>query len=66
MYIKLENTFFPEYIKHFFKEKGKYGNYDTGFRVMIPSFGKGKNLHKSHKIRLSGMPGMGLLISPSL
>lgn len=41
MYIKLENTFFPEYIKHFFKEKGKYGNYDTGFRVMIPSFGEG-------------------------
>ena len=33
---------------------------------MIPYFGKGKGSRNSHEIRLSGMTGMGLLISPSL
>ena len=34
--------------------------------VVIPSFGKDGGSRNSHKIRLSGMPSMGLLISPSL
>ena len=33
---------------------------------MIPSFGKGGGLHNSHEMRLSGMMGMSLLVSPSL
>ena len=33
---------------------------------MIPSFGKGGGSRNSHEMRLSGMMGMGLLISPSL
>ena len=32
----------------------------------MPSFGKGGGSRKSHEMRQSGMPGMGLLISPSL
>ena len=32
----------------------------------MPSFGKGRGSRNSHEMRLSGMPGMGLLISPSL
>ena len=32
----------------------------------MPSFGKGRGSHNSHEIRLSIMPGVGLLISPSL
>ena len=32
----------------------------------MPSFGKGGGSRNSHEMRLSGMPGMGLLISPSL
>ena len=32
----------------------------------MPSFGKGGGSRYSHEMRLSGMPGMGLLISPSL
>ena len=33
---------------------------------MIGSFGKGEGSRNSHEMRLSGMTGMGLLISPSL
>ena len=32
----------------------------------MPSFQKGRGLRKFHEMRLPGMPGMGLLISPSL
>ena len=32
----------------------------------MPSFGKGGGSRNSHEMRLSGMPGMDLLISPSL
>ena len=32
----------------------------------MPSFRKGRGLHKSHEMRQSDMPGMGLLISSSL
>ena len=32
----------------------------------MPSFGKGRGSRKSHEMRLSGMLGMGLLISASL
>ena len=32
----------------------------------VPSFWKGEGSRNSHEMRLSGMPGMGLLISPSL
>ena len=32
----------------------------------MPSFEKGGGSHNSHEMRLSGMPGMSLLISPSL
>ena len=32
----------------------------------MPSFGKGGGSRNSHEMRASGMPGMGLLISPSL
>ena len=32
----------------------------------MPSFWKGGGSRKYHEMRLSGMPGMGLLISPSL
>ena len=32
----------------------------------MPSFGKGECSRNSHDMRLSGMPGMGLLKSPSL
>ena len=32
----------------------------------MPSFGKGGGSRNSHEMRLPGMPGMGLLISPSL
>ena len=32
----------------------------------MPSFGKGGGSRNSHEMRLSGMSGMGLLISPSL
>ena len=32
----------------------------------MPSFGKGGGSCNSHDMRLSGMSGMGLLISPSL
>ena len=32
----------------------------------MPSFGKGGGSRNSHEMRLSGLPGMGLLISPSL
>ena len=32
----------------------------------MPSFSKGEGSHNSHEMRLSGMPGMGLLTSPSL
>ena len=32
----------------------------------MPSFEKGEGLHNSNEMRLSGMAGMGLLISPSL
>ena len=32
----------------------------------MPYFGKGGGSHNSHEMRLSGMPGMCLLISPSL
>ena len=32
----------------------------------MPSFGKFGGSLNSHEMRLSGMPGMGLLISPSL
>ena len=32
----------------------------------MPSFGKGGGSRNCHEMRLSGMPGMGLLISPSL
>ena len=32
----------------------------------MPSFGKGGGQYNSHEMRLSDMPGMGLLISPSL
>ena len=32
----------------------------------MPSFGKGKGSRKSHDMRLSVLPGMALLISPSL
>ena len=32
----------------------------------MPSFRKGRGSRNSHEMRLSGMPGMGLLISPSL
>ena len=30
----------------------------------MPSFGKGGGSRNSHEMRLCGMPGMGLLISP--
>ena len=33
---------------------------------MIPSFGKVRGSPNSHEMRLSGMPGKGLLISPNL
>ena len=33
---------------------------------MIPSFDKGGNSRNSHEMRVSGMSGIGLLISPSL
>ena len=32
----------------------------------MPSFGKGGGSRNSHEMRLSGLPGMGLLISRSL
>ena len=32
----------------------------------MPSFGKGRGSCNSHEMRLSGMPGMGLLIYPSI
>ena len=32
----------------------------------MPSFGKRRGLRNSHEMRLFGMAGMGLLISPSL
>ena len=32
----------------------------------MPSFGKGGGLRNSHEMRLFGMAGMGILISPSL
>ena len=32
----------------------------------VPFFGKGEGSRNSPELRLSGMPGMGLLISPSL
>ena len=32
----------------------------------MPSFGKGEASRYSHEMRLSGMPGLGLLIYPSL
>ena len=32
----------------------------------MPSFGKDRGSRKSHEMRLSGLPGMGLLISPSI
>ena len=32
----------------------------------MPSFGKGEGSRNSHEMRLSGMPSMGLLRSPSL
>ena len=32
----------------------------------MPSFGKGGGSHKSNEMRLYRIPGMGLLISPSL
>ena len=32
----------------------------------MPSFGKGGGSRNSHEMRLYGLPGMGLLISPSL
>ena len=32
----------------------------------MPSFGKARGSRNSHEMRLSGMPGMGLLISPIL
>ena len=32
----------------------------------MPYFGMGTGSRKSHEMRLFGMPGMGLLISPSL
>ena len=32
----------------------------------MPSFRKGRGSRNSHEMRLSGMPGMGLLIYPSL
>ena len=32
----------------------------------MPSFAKGGGSHNSHDMRLSGLPGMGLLIYPSL
>ena len=32
----------------------------------MPSFRKGGGSRESHDMRLSGMPGIGLLISPSL
>ena len=32
----------------------------------MPSFGKGGGSRNSHEMRLSGMPAMGLLISPSI
>ena len=34
--------------------------------AVIPSFGKGGGSRNSYEMRLSGMPGMDLLISPSL
>ena len=33
---------------------------------MLPSFVKGGGSRNSHEMRLSGMPGMGVLVSPSL
>ena len=32
----------------------------------MPSFGKGGGSRNSHEMRLFGMPGMGLIISPSV
>ena len=34
--------------------------------MVMPSFGKGGGSRNSHEMRLSDVPGMGLLISPSL
>ena len=32
----------------------------------MPSFGKGGGSHNSHEMILSGMPGIGILICPSV
>ena len=32
----------------------------------MPSFGKGGSSHNSHEMRLYGLPGISLVISPSL